>query len=147
MSWALDIINSIEDSAKYKNHKGLKICTVKSINPLILTYNTVDIGTVEGDTIFVHPLMISSLIDLDENAFLKSQNFKSSTAYNSPTFEAIIEGSIVKFINDFYKFYQNWQNIFKLNVGDMVVVYELEGNSFLILQKVIKDFIDKNEVK
>ena len=48
-----------------------------------------------------------------------------------------------KFV-DYYEFYKNNNAIYILSEGDSVAVYELEGNSFLILQKVIKEIIEQN---
>lgn len=137
--WASDIINSIENAIENKNIYGFKICTVKSISPLIFTYEGVDIGAKEGDTVYVHPLMVGEEIDLEENRLLEIQNFLQSTAYKSPEFQASIEGSIPDFIKDFYNFYKKWQKTYLLNVGDLIAVYELGGNSYLILQKVLID--------
>lgn len=142
--WAGDIIQSIEDSYKKRNYKGLIICSVKSVNPFVFTYRGVDIGTSNGDIVFVHPLMVGTLIDQNENELLTIQSFIESSAYKSPQFVAKIEGSIPNFIKDFYLFYKNWQSNYLLNIGDLIAVYELEDNSYLVLQKIDKDTIRNN---
>ncbi len=136
--WGLEILETIENSIKSKNFKGIKIYKIKSPTPLILTYEEVDIGESYGDKIYVHPLFVSDLISLDENVLSDSQSFVSSSAYNSPQFSAIIEGSIPDFIKKFYQFFKNWQSVFLLKEGDMVAVLELKNNAYLILQKVIE---------
>ena len=143
MTWAADILDGIEYAIDRKNYKGIKIFTVKSLQPLIFAYEGVDGGTIEGDLIYINPLLTHPLIDIDEKTLLELQTFNSSTAYNSPTFQATIEGSVINYIKDFYSFYQNWQSVYRLNVGDLVVAYEIKDNSFLILQKVHKDFIQE----
>ena len=140
--WAENIIDTMENTITEKLFKGLKICKIKSIEPLILQYNNLEISTLFGDTIYIHPLFNKTNINLDKNIILNLQNFTSSTAYNSPEFQAKIEGGIVQFISDFYEFYKNNNAIYILSEGDSVAVYELEGNSFLILQKVIKEIIE-----
>ena len=76
------------------------------------------------------------------------QNFKNSTAYNSPEFQAAIEGSVPDFLKEFYLFYKNWQQTYLLSAGDLIAVYELE-EGYLILQKVISykaaDYEQDNE--
>ena len=142
--WASNIINSLEDAVDNKNLNGFKVCTVKTIKPLVLTYNGVDIGTTEGDTVFVHPLMVQDLINQETEGLFNIQNFKNSTAYNSPQFQASIEGELPNFIKEFYLFYKKWQGIYLLNVGDLVAVYELGDNNYLILQKVSQYIYDEN---
>lgn len=142
--WAENIIDTMENTITEKLFKGFKICKIKSIEPLILQYNNLEISTLFGDTIYIHPLFNKTNINLDKNIILNLQNFTSSTAYNSPEFQAKIEGGIVQFISDFYEFYKNNNAIYILSEGDSVAVYELEGNSFLILQKVIKEIIEQN---
>lgn len=144
-NWANDVLDTVLTSSDNKNFKGLKICTVKSLNPFIFTYNGVDLGTQEGDTVYIHPLALAPLINEDENLLLEIQNFESSTAYNSPSFTAKITGTIPDFIKNFYLFYKNWCSIYALNVGDSIAVYELFDNSFLVLQKVALDIIQEKE--
>ena len=143
-NWAANIINSVEDAVENKNLNGFKVCTVKAIKPLVLTYDGVDIGTTEGDTVFVHPLMVQEPINQEIEGLFNIQNFKNSTAYNSPQFQASIEGELPDFIKEFYLFYKNWQGIYLLNVGDMVAVYELGDNNYLVLQKVSQYIYDEN---
>lgn len=139
--WAAQIVNSIESAIKNKNFKGHKICTITNTNPLIFEYEGTEIGTTKGDTVYVHPLMTFELIKQDENKLYEVQNFKNSTAYNSPQFQAAIEGSLPEFIKEFYLFYKNWQNTYLLNIGDLIAVLELKDNTYLILQKIVVDTI------
>lgn len=141
--WAGDIIQSIEESYKKKNYKGLIICSVKSIHPFVFTYKGVDVGASNGDIVFVHPLMIGTLINQNENGLSTIQSFMESSAYKSPQFVAKIEGTIPDFIKDFYLFYKDWQSNYLLKEGDLIAVYELE-DSYLVLQKVNKDTLRNN---
>lgn len=143
--WASEILDVIDTSYDNKNIKGLIICTVKTVNPLILTYQGVDIGTKEGDKIYIHPLFTLPVINQDENTLVESQNFTSSTAYNSPEFSAVVQGTIPDFIKEFYLFYKNWCSLFVLNAGDMVAVWELKANNYLVLQKISIDKIQTEE--
>jgi len=142
--WAADIINFIENAAENKNINGFKLCSVKSIKPFIFTYNGVDLGEQLGDTVFVHPLMVSEKINLDKEDLYKIQDFQNSTAYKSPEFKASIKGSLPDFIKDFYLFYEKWQSTYLLNVGDLVAVYELGNNNYVVLQKVAKYLSKEN---
>lgn len=145
--WAANIYDAFENMLQNNNFKGMKICSVKQINPLILQYENTDIGTSEGDVIYIHPLFNKENIGLDENVLLSLQNFTSSTAYNSPSFQAKLEGSIVDFISDFYEFYKNRNALYILAPNDYVAVWEMQDNTFLILQKVIKDTVEDDTQK
>jgi len=138
-----DIIDILNETFDNNNFKGFKICTVKTTNPFVFLYEDIEIGASLGDTVYVHPLTISSLISLDEAKLSEIQNFKSSTAYNSPNFEAAVEGSIPDFIKEFYLFYKNWQQNYILNPGDLISVYELKENSFLVIGKIKLDLYVK----
>ncbi|MCD8024520.1 MAG: hypothetical protein LUE64_03200 [Candidatus Gastranaerophilales bacterium] len=137
--WAGEILDILDKNSDKRNVRGYKICTVKSVSPFVFTYNDIDIGTQEGDVIYIHPLFISSAISQDENTLLDAQAFTSSTAYNSPSFSAVIEGTMPAFLKEFYLFYKEWQSVFLLSVGDLIAVYELGRGKYLVLQKVIKD--------
>ena len=147
-NWASSILNAFEEDIDKKNYRGFLICTVININPLIFSYNDVALGESLGDKVYVHPLFVSSLINQDEESLLNIQNFKNSTAYNSPEFQATVEGSIPDFLKEFYLFYKNWQQTYLLSIGDLIAVYELE-EGYLILQKVISykasDYTQNNE--
>lgn len=142
--WADEILDTVERSIKNKNYRGMKICTIKTVNPLVFTYKGVDIGTKENDVVYVHPLMTSNLIEQDENLLSNIQNFNNSTAYNSPEFQAVIQGTLPDFLKEFYLFYKNWQSVYLLQAGDLVAVFELEDDSYLILQKVGKDILKED---
>lgn len=137
-AWAADIINSVENAIENKHINGFKLCSVKSIKPFVFTYNGVDLGEQFGDTVFVHPLMVGEKINLDEEDLYKTQDFQNSTAYKSPEFTASIKGTLPDFIKDFYLFYKNWQAVYLLNIGDLIAVYELGNNNYVVLQKVAK---------
>lgn len=145
-NWAGDILNTIEDAIKAKNYRGLKICTVKTVQPLVFTCEGIEIGTSKGDSVYVHPLFVSPLIAQDEALLGDSQMFKSTTAYNSPEFEGIMEGSIPDFLKEFYLFYKNWQSVYLLNEGDLIAVFEFGDADYLILQKLAKDEL-KEEIE
>ena len=142
--WAGSILKTVEATIANKNYMGLKICRVKSISPLVFTYNGVDLGTVQGDLVYIHPLMVSAPIDLDLEELLNSQDFINSTAYNSPQFQAVIKGSVPDFIKEFYKFYKNWQSIYLLKEGDLIAVYEIAERVYIVLQKVSVDIVEEN---
>ena len=140
-NWAGEILDTFAEYTDKLNFKGVKICTVKSVNPFIFTYNGIDIGTKLEDTVYIHPLLTSPLIELDKETIKESQNFKNTTAYNSPNFTGIIEGSLPDFLIDFYEFYKNWQSTYILNPNDLIAVYELGNNCYLVLCKVAIDIL------
>ncbi len=144
-NWAGDILDVINNSFDLINFKGLKICEVKTVSPLVFTYDGVDIGSCFNDTVYIHPLMTYSLIELDENSLSSIQGFENSTAYNSPTFEASISGSIPDFIKNFYTFFKKWQSVYNLSEGDLIAVWELEDNGFLVLNKIALDIYEENK--
>ncbi len=135
-NFANKILDVLDDFNNGKKTKGIKICTVKSVSPLILTYDNIEIGASYHDTIYVHPLIISPLISQNVETISAIQNFIYSTAYKSPEFSALIEGSFPDFLKEFYLFFKNWQSIYNLNEGDSVAVFELGANQYLIIQKV-----------
>ena len=146
-NWAGEILDTFEEYIDRLNFRGVKICTVKSINPFVFTYNGIEIGTKLNDTVYIHPLLTSPLIELDTETIKQSQNFTNTTAYNSPNFTGIIEGSIPDFLKSFYEFFKNWQSIYILNPNDLIAVYELGNNQYLVLSKVAKDILQKEETE
>lgn len=146
--WASDILDTVVDMSSVLDIRGIKICKVKSINPFVFIYKDVEMGSTFGDTVYVHPLSLSGLINYDESELSASQNFNSTTAYNSPNFTGAIEGTIPDFIKNFYLFYKEKEKIYLLKEGDLIAIYELGGNSYLVLQKVIADkFVEDKENK
>lgn len=144
-TWASDILDTIENMSSLAKIRGLKICTVKSVNPFIFIAEGVELGTTFGDTVYVHPLFLADLINFDENTLSEIQNFKSTTAYESPNFTGMIEGTIPEFIKNFYLFYKEKEKIYRLKAGDLIAMYELGENSYLILQKVLLDTLREDE--
>ncbi len=143
--WAYEILNTIKNDVNSNHYRGFKICTVKTVEPLIFTFEGNDIGTKEEDTVYIHPLFLPPLIELEENVLLELQTFNNSSAYNSPAFSAQIEGSIPNFIKEFYLFFKNWQQTYVLAPGDKVIVYELGDNKYFVIQKVVQDVLkEKN---
>ena len=65
-NWAGDILDVFSEYESKLNFRGIKICTVKSINPFIFTYKGVEIGTKLNDTVYIHPLFTSALIEQDK---------------------------------------------------------------------------------
>lgn len=140
-TWAGEILDVFSSYANKLDFRGMKICTVKSTNPFIFAYNNIDIGTKLGDTVYIHPLLTSSLINLDKETIKEKQNFTNTTAYNSPNFIGVIDGTLPVFLIDFYEFYKNWQSIYIINPNDLLAVYELGNNCYLVLCKVAKDIL------
>ncbi len=145
--WAGDIIDTIQSASETTKFRGIKICRVKSVNPRIFTYNDVDMGTTFGDIVYIHPLFLSEPIEYDENLLSQIQNFNQTTAYNSPNFQGVIEGSIPEFIKNFYLFYKAKESIYLIKEGDLLAIYELGENSYLVLQKVLIDEIKEDKGK
>ena len=144
-NWAGDILDVFSEYESKLNFRGIKICTVKSINPFIFTYKGVEIGTKLNDTVYIHPLLTSALIEQDKETIKENQNFKNTTAYNSPNFTGVIEGTIPNFLIEFYEFYKNWQSTYILNPNDLIAVYELGNNQYLVLSKVAIDILKEEE--
>lgn len=145
-NWAKDILSTIEEVIDRKNFRGLKICKVKTANPLVFTYDGTDIGTSLGDKVYVHPLFTADLIELDIESINEAQTFDSTTAYNSPSFTGVISGTLPNFLRDFYLFYKNWQSVYNLNPGDSIVVWETGDGVYTVLQKVT-EYVVPNEGK
>lgn len=144
-NWAGEILDTFGEYSDKLNFKGVKICTVKSINPFIFVYENIEIGTKLEDKIYIHPLLTSSLIQLDKETIKEEQNFVNTTAYNSPQFTGAIEGSLPDFLTAFYEFYKNWQSVYILNPNDLIAVYELGNNCYLVLCKVAIDILKEME--
>ena len=140
-NWAGEILDTFAEYTDKLNFKGVIICTVKSVNPFIFTYKGIDIGTKLEDTIYVHPLLTASLIGFDKEIVKQEKKYKNTTAYNSPNFTGLIEGSLPEFLINFYEFYKNWQSIYILNPNDLIAVYELGNNCYLVLCKVAIDIL------
>ncbi len=144
-NWAGEILDTLSDYADKLNFRGIKICTVISTNPLIFEYNGVEIGTKYEDTVYIHPLLTSPLIELDVETLKEPQQFTNTTAYNSPNFTGVIEGTLPDFLVNFYEFYKNWQSVYILNPNDLIAVYELGNSCYLVLSKVAIDVLKQDE--
>lgn len=128
--------NDVRSIAKATNPNPVMVGEVISLEPFIVNYQGVDIGTTYGDTIFVNNLLLDENINLDVSSMDNVQSFSNSTAYQSPSFTAEVSGTQKQFLTDFYNWMQVFHDRFILHQGDFVSVQGLGANTYIILGKI-----------
>ncbi len=126
----------VQKVAKSQCQPTVVFATVIEKSPLKIKYNGIERGSEFGDTIYVNQLLLDENIELDLSSLDDAQNFTSSTAYNSPSFNAVVSGSQKQFLIDFYNFFKTRQAKYILSIGDIVAVQKLGNNTYIILEKV-----------
>lgn len=140
MSQAGKFWNTVKQQSKSMNQNPVQVGTVKTLNPLSIQYQGIELSYSNGDTIYINHLMLDENINLDVASMDSPQNIDPALwqADNSPTPTVSISGTQKQFLTDFYTWIKAVHNRFILHIGDYVAVQKLGNNSYLILEKVQK---------
>lgn len=132
--------HDVRQQAKKVNPAPVMVGQVECIEPFLLSFQGVQIGTQYGDTIYINNLLLDENINLDIASMDSAQTINPALwqADNSPTSSVEISGTQKQFLTDFYNWTKSVHNRFILHIGDYVAVQRLGNNTYLILEKVQK---------
>lgn len=140
MSQAGKFWNTVKQQSKSMNQSPVQVGTVKTLNPLLIQFQGIELSYSNGDTIYINHLMLDENINLDVASMDSPQNIDPALwkADNSPTPTVSISGTQKQFLTDFYTWTKAVHDRYILHIGDYVAVQKLGNNSYLILEKVQK---------
>jgi hypothetical protein len=129
---------TVRKQAKSVNPNPVQVGWIKSLEPLIVQYQGLELSTVNGDTIYINNLLLDENIELDLASMDEPQNINPALwkADNTPTGTVEISGTQKQFVTDLYNWIKAVHNRFILHVGDYVAVQKLGKNTYLVLQKL-----------
>ena len=140
MSQAGKFWNTVKQQSKATNQNPVQVGTIKTLNPLSIQYQGIELSYENGDTIYINHLMLDENINLDVASMDSPQNIDPALwkADNAPTPTVSISGTQKQFVTDFYNWTKAVHNRFILHIGDYVAVQKLGYNTYLVLEKVQK---------
>ena len=126
MSQAGKFWNTVKQQSKSMNQSPVQVGTVKSLSPLLIQFQGIELSPVNGDTIYINNLLLDEAISFTEAQPITCSN-GSITENHTDIINAELEAWLVAVHNRFI-----------LHIGDYVAVQKLGNNSYLILEKVQK---------
>lgn len=140
MSQAGKFWNTVKQQSKATNQNPVQVGTIKTLNPLSIQYQGIELSYENGDTIYVNHLMLDENINLDVASMDSPQNIDPALwkADNTPSPTVSISGTQKQFVTDFYNWTKAVHDRFILHIGDYVAVQKLGNNTYLVLEKVQK---------
>jgi hypothetical protein len=140
MSQAGKFWNTVKQQSKSMNQSPVQVGTVKTLNPLSIQFQGIELSYSNGDTIYINHLMLDENINLDVASMDSLQNIDPALwkADNSPTPTVSISGTQKQFLTDFYTWTKAVHDRYILHIGDYVAVQKLGNNTYLVLEKVQK---------
>ena len=126
MSQAGKFWNTVKQQSKSMNQSPVQVGTVKSLSPLSIQFQGIELSPVNGDTIYINNLLLDEAISFTEAQPITCSN-GSITENHTDIINAELEAWLVAVHNRFI-----------LHIGDYVAVQKLGNNSYLILEKVQK---------
>ncbi len=132
--------NTVKQQSKSMNQNPVQVGSVKTLNPLSIQFQGIELSYENGDTIYINHLLLDENINLDVGSMDNPQNIDPALwqADNSPTPNVSISGTQKQFLTDFYNWTKAVHDRYILHIGDYVAVQKLGNNSYLILEKVQK---------
>jgi len=129
---------TVRKQAKAVNQNPVQVGWVKSLEPLVVQYQGLELSTINGDTIYINNLLLDENIELDLSSLDSAQNINPALwkADNTPTPTVEISGTQKQFLTDFYNWAKAVHNRYILHIGDYVAVQKLGRNTYLILEKL-----------
>ena len=116
----------VDKRAKRVDMNPVSVGTVKSLKPLVITYNGLELSYANGDTIFINNMMLDDVI-----SFTAAQAITCSHGTITENHTDIINSEIEKWLVAIHGRYI-------LSVGDYVAVQKLRNNTYIILEKLQK---------
>lgn len=140
MSQAGKFWNTVKQQSKATNQNPVQVGTIKTLNPLSIQYQGIELSYENGDTIYINHLMLDENINLDVASMDSPQNIDPALwkADNTPSPTVSISGTQKQFVTDFYNWTKAVHDRFILHIGDYVAVQKLGNNTYLVLEKVQK---------
>lgn len=126
MSQAGKFWNTVKQQSKSMNQSPVQVGTVKSLSPLSIQFQGIELSPINGDTIYINNLLLDEAISFTEAQPITCSN-GSITENHTNIINAELEAWLVAVHNRFI-----------LHIGDYVAVQKLGNNSYLILEKVQK---------
>lgn len=115
--------NTVRKIAKsYKN--PVQIGQIKSLEPLTIQYQGLELSTVNGDTLYINNLLLDAPIE-----FTPAKAITCSHGTITENHTNIINDELEAWIMAIHK-------RFILSIGDYVAVQRLGNNTYLILEKL-----------
>ena len=119
-----DFWKAVRNQAKKVKSNPVQVGWIKSLEPLIIQYQGLELSTVNGDTLYINNLLLDKAIE-----FTPAQPITCSNGSITENHTDIINNEIEKWIMAVHK-------RFILNIGDCVAVQRLGNNTYLILEKL-----------
>jgi len=129
---------TVRKQAKSVNQNPVQVGWVKSLEPLTIQYQGLELNNANGDTIYINNLLLDKNIELNLPSMDEAQNINPALwkANNTPTGTVEISGTQKQFVTDLYNWIKAVHNRFILQIGDYVAVQKLGKNTYLILEKL-----------
>lgn len=129
---------TVRKQAKSVNPNPVQVGWIKSLEPLTVQYQGLELSTVNGDTIYINNLLLDENIELDLASMDEAQNINPPLwkADNTPTGTVEISGTQKQFVTDLYNWIKAVHNRYIIHIGDYVAVQRLGNNTYLILEKL-----------
>ena len=129
---------TVRKQAKSVNPNPVQVGWIKSLEPLTIQYQGLELSTVNGDTIYINNLLLDENIELDLASMDEPQNINPALweADNTPTGTVEISGTQKQFVTDLYNWIKAVHNRYIIHIGDYVAVQRLGNNTYLILEKL-----------
>ena len=129
---------TVRKQAKSVNPNPVQVGWIKSLEPLTVQYQGLELSNVNGDTIYINNLLLDENIELDLASMDEAQNINPPLwkADNTPTGTVEISGTQKQFVTDLYNWIKAVHNRYIIHIGDYVAVQRLGNNTYLILEKL-----------
>ena len=129
---------TVRKQAKSVNPNPVQVGWIKSLEPLTVQYQGLELSTVNGDTLYINNLLLDENIELDLASMDEPQNINPALwkADNTPTGTVEISGTQKQFVTDLYNWIKAVHNRYIIHIGDYVAVQRLGNNTYLILEKL-----------
>ncbi len=115
---------TVRKQAKSVNQNPVQVGWIKSLEPLTVQYQGIELSTINGDTLYINNLLLDKAIE-----FTSAQPITCSNGSITENHTDIINKEIEKWIMAIHK-------RFILGIGDYVAVQKLGKNTYLILEKL-----------
>lgn len=115
---------TVRKQAKSVNPNPVQVGWIKSLKPLTVQYQGLELSTVNGDTLYINNLLLDTPIE-----FTPAEAITCSHGTITENHTNIINDELEAWIMAIHK-------RFILSIGDYVAVQRLGNNTYLILEKL-----------
>ena len=117
---------NVQKKAKKVDLNPVSVGTVKSLKPLVILYNGLELSYANGDTIFVNNMMLDDVIE-----FTAAQKITCSNGTITENHTDLLNNEIEAWLVSIH-------NRYILHIGDFIAVQKLRNNTYVILDKLQK---------